>query len=489
LNLSLAQEGYLKPARAQSKQLRTRENCTLDTVIFFALAALIALVAVPYGTVEAWWVAVYECLVFALGAVWIVRGLLTGTLGVSQQRLLVPLLLLVVFIFMQTLRWPGVAGNSSNWWTAISADPYETRLFAWKLLALILNGVLLWNCTSNRRRLRTLVYVIIGVGVASSLFGIVRQATQHSGHGFFLPYLRLQEGYGQFINPNHFALLIEMALGLALGLMLGGGVRPKRLLFYGAAVFPMWMALVLSSSRGGIISMLSQLLFLAVAFGIVRPGRDVSAKSSVALSNSWKILGILATRLALIICLLGAIAVGVVWMGGDLVVARLESLPNEIHAVGAEPHTGGHRIDVWRATWQLIKAHPLVGSGFGGCWTAITQYHDASGKYTPEAAHNDYLELLASGGLIGLSLTAWFVIALLKRASERIRSADSFGRAACFGALTGLFGAGIHSTVDFGLHITVNAVVFTTLVVIATKDRSIGDRAPESDKLRFVEAP
>ena len=37
----------------------------------------------------------------------------------------------------------------------------------------------------------------------------------------------------------------------------------------------------------------------------------------------------------------------------------------------------------------------------GGYWIAIPGYHNASGTLVPQEAHNDYLELLASGGIIG----------------------------------------------------------------------------------------
>ncbi|MCA1602327.1 MAG: hypothetical protein LC776_12025, partial [Acidobacteria bacterium] len=89
------------------------------------------------------------------------------------------------------------------------------------------------------------------------VFGIVRQTTQRGEAGFILPYLMPGEGYAQFINQNHFAFLMEMALGLVLGLVVGGGVRRDRVLIYLVAVVPVWTALVLSNSRGGIFSMLS----------------------------------------------------------------------------------------------------------------------------------------------------------------------------------------------------------------------------------------
>jgi O-antigen ligase len=104
----------------------------------------------------------------------------------------------------------------------------------------------------------------------------------------------------------------------------------------------------------------------------------------------------------------------------------------------------------------------------GGYWAAIPRFHDASGTMTPQEAHNDYLELLASGGLVGLALGVWFAVVVFKRTRENLRSPNRFRRAACLGATIGIAGAAVHSLVDFGLHTIVNALVFTTLIVIAT---------------------
>jgi O-antigen ligase len=155
---------------------------------------------------------------------------------------------------------------------------------------------------------------------------------------------------------------------------------------------------------------------------------------------------------------------------------RLGTVPREFSANYDDKRMNTRRVEIWQATWRVIKAHPIVGTGFGGYWIAFPGQHDASGVFTPDeaqfrplAAHNEYLELLASGGLIGGVLAAWFVIVLIRSAREHLRrSRDPFRRAASFGALIGLFGVAIHSLVDFGLHDTVNALVFTALVVIAT---------------------
>jgi O-antigen ligase len=165
--------------------------------------------------------------------------------------------------------------------------------------------------------------------------------------------------------------------------------------------------------------------------------------------------------------------IGIVWVGGEKMVSRLETLPGEIIVEAQESGFGSSRKEIWGATWRMIKEHPVAGVGLGGYWTAIPQYHLASGKMTPQQAHNDYLELLASGGIIGLLLGGWFIFLLIKFSSQRLRSPDSYRRAASFGAVTGLFGISIHSLFDFGLHIPGNAVISLTLIAIAIANERV----------------
>lgn len=82
---------------------------------------------------------------------------------------------------------------------------------------------------------------------------------------------------------------------------------------------------------------------------------------------------------------------------------------------------------------------------------------------------------MASGGLIGCGLVAWFAVSFVKNARQRLRSPDPYYRAACLGALAGIFGVAIHSFVDFGIHITINTLLFFTLIVIAVQNDRLAD--------------
>jgi O-antigen ligase len=186
-------------------------------------------------------------------------------------------------------------------------------------------------------------------------------------------------------------------------------------------------------------------------------------------SKALRVLQSFPIRLVLLLVLVGAVAFGTLWLGGDRLATQIEEAPREFSA-DAGSRQGVSRNEIWRVTLRMFAAHPLFGVGMGGYWAAVPQFHDASGTMRPQEAHNDYLELLASGGLVGLGIGIWFLVALLQRTRQNLQSTNRFRRAACFGATIGIIGVAVHSLVDFGLHMLINAFVFTTLIVIATSN-------------------
>ncbi len=442
----------------------TRIARVIEVTIFIALLALIVLTAIPYGANGPLPKALFECIVLALAILWIIEGLLSGSWWRPVHRLLAPGLALVAYAFLQTLPFSRAnigAEIEGGVWRVISFDPQSTRLATMKLLAYVLALGLLLRYTNTRHRLRALIYLVIGIAVLSAVFGMVRQMTQHEA-GFVLPGLMPGQGYGQFINRNHFAFLMEMGLGLTLGLIVAGGVRREKMLIYLAPALLLWAALVLTNSKGGILSMLSQMLFLVLIYSLSRPEREASERPT------WLLRAVRSSvvRGAIIIALLIGLVFSVFWLGGERLESRI-GLNDEINATGRDVTP---RIEIWRATWQVIKAHPVFGVGFGAYWVSIDEFSDRSGKFKPFEAHNDYLDILASGGLIGLALAGWVVFLVIKRARLQLRTTDSFRRAACAGALVGLFGVAVHSLVEFGLQTTINAVIFVVLIAIATAD-------------------
>ena len=411
--------------------------------IFGALVGLIVITFIPYGTVEPWWKAAFVCAVFAICIVAIVEMMVSGSHRITGGSVLLPMLALTALAFVQTLSF------SSDTWNAISADPFQTRFFALQLFALTVFLGLLYRYASTERRIRILVFTILGVAVASAIFGILRHTTQQQT-GFILPLLKQNQGYGQFVNKNHFAYLMEMAFGLGLGIILAGGVKRDRVMLYVALLLPIWTGLVLANSRGGILAMLSQIVVAAL----------------LLLSFRTRIARSMALKVALMIILVAGVSLGIVWVGGDRLVSNFEAAGRELNT--ETTREGASRNEIWRASWKMFTAHPILGVGLGGYWIGITAYHDASGLMTPQEAHNDYLELLSSGGLIGFALGLWFALVVIRLAHKNLVADSGFMRAARLGAVLGIAGIAAHSLVDFGLHMIANAVIFVTLLMIAT---------------------
>src|SRR5258708_8810755 len=275
--------------------------------IFYSLIVLIPLVAIPYGAVAPWWEAIFECTVFLLGLLWIVHGLWSGSWLIGDARVFYPLIALVLFATLHSIALWQMDSAGNKVWYSISADAFESWRFALKTAALALASILLIRYTTNRQRLSALVHAIIGVGVACALFGIMRQAMQHSP-GFLLPLLRPDVGYAQFINKNHFAYLMEMGIGLAAGVAIVRSGRRERILIYLAALLLMLVALILCNSRGGRLALVAQVVFAPTIFLNVHSAAKQTGKSWVRS---------MAIKAAVVVSLLLLIIGGAVLIGGD----------------------------------------------------------------------------------------------------------------------------------------------------------------------------
>ena len=451
----------------------------LNRITFCSLLALFPLAAALYGNYTQLADGILVGTVFILAALCIIGGRFSEGWRFSTRCLSYPLLGIVILALVQTL--PSSNGMG-RWFSGgiISADPFETRLFALKLLALIVFGELLIQHVSNKRRLQILVIVVLAVGVASCAFGLGLYFMSHNPSG---------RSFGQFDNRNHFALLMEMTLGLILGLMTVGWRRGK-LLTAMVAASVVGAAIILTNSRGGILSMSFQVGFFLLAILIFAHGTSHNEKFDRSPGQPKRRFNPLVRRTALMAFLLIALTTGTLMVGGAGIAKRFSSVSEEIKPQDLAHRNHTRRLEIWGATMNLIRANPIAGVGFGAYEAAIPEYHDATGEFRLQQAHNDYLELVASGGLIGGCLGACFVIALLIRARKCLQSiTDPFRRAVCLGSLTGLVGVAVHSLVDFGLHIFINALVFTALTILASTNVSDKEQIKLSPRLGLSHNP
>jgi O-antigen ligase len=149
----------------------------------------------------------------------------------------------------------------------------------------------------------------------------------------------------------------------------------------------------------------------------------------------------LVLRSGLAIGLVGVLFIGAIAAGGTGVFSRL------LGTVNAEDPTTG-RSHFWSVTLDVIKSHPVVGAGLGSLGVIYTRYDSRNGFFRLEQAHNDYLQILSDGGIVGGLLGLTFVVLLFRKGFAMRVTEDKFRRGVATGALTGCFAVLVHSAFD-----------------------------------------
>src|SRR5215472_2191426 len=154
-------------------------------------------------------------------------------------------------------------------------------------------------------------------------------------------------------------------------------------------------------------------------------------------------------------------------LGGSVLFGGEEALSRFVGTINSDdPLTG--RAHFWAVTLDIIHAHPIAGTGLGAFAVVYTGYDTNNGLFRLEQAHNDYLQILADGGVTAAALGLCFVGSLFWMGFARRETSDRFRRGVAVGALAGCFAVLVHSFFDFTLHTTSNALLFLILAVLAT---------------------
>lgn len=439
----------------ESSFFANRNETLLGCISFYGVLLAIALSAVPWGTVDPWLMHLFVFVVCICGFCRVGDGMIAGNLRFGDPKLLLPILAILALAVFQI--W--------HVWT-ISVDPVETRNSVLRLAGYLISAEILFHYTNSTRRLRAVLTVVLTVGVAAVLFGLIR----HLLFSADLPRLPVSTGFGQFINRNHFAFLNEMFLGVLVGLLLRADLRPVLKLTAGTAAGLSLIAQITVNSRGGILALVGIGIFAIVLLTLTSASQQdrISRRSTPTTLLTAKKVALVAV---LIISFTGVAAFTVAFIGGDPVATRIETIQTEFQS---PPEGNLRRLDFWRSTIKVINEYPLTGAGFGAYPAAITSHDQSSGRSILQQAHNDYLDLAANGGFLTVTLVIVFFFILGKRTLRNVSSTDRLRASIAFGSTLGIIGILLHSLVDFGLRTTINANVFILLLVLAAAsvDRS-----------------
>ncbi|MEA2014232.1 MAG: O-antigen ligase family protein [Thermodesulfobacteriota bacterium] len=124
------------------------------------------------------------------------------------------------------------------------------------------------------------------------------------------------------------------------------------------------------------------------------------------------------------------------------------------------------RVTVWGGVIEMIKDHPLLGTGPGTFATVFTQYQPPGVSPRYFMAHNDYLHFTSEAGLPLIAVIIWMIIVLYRKGFAKMQNPSRLVRGITIGAMTGITAILVHSIGDFNLHIPANAILFTILAAL-----------------------
>src|SRR5229473_2586004 len=256
----------IKPATTgQSK----RRHTLASRLGFLTINVAVVLTTLAYGTVHYWALAAFALSAAGILCFWCVDGLVLRSVQISRNSLQWLLVGMVVLGLVQLLplRTPDNAGLSLSPSKALSLDPYATRLVLVQIASLLIYFAATLIFTDTPRRLRTLVRTITIFGFLLAMFGLTQSLTTDGTRVYWFRQLTQSTAFGPFINRHHFAGYMELVIALPLGLLFSGALEAYKRPLYAFAALLMAVALIMTNSRGGIISLAAEILFLVVIAG------------------------------------------------------------------------------------------------------------------------------------------------------------------------------------------------------------------------------
>jgi O-antigen ligase/tetratricopeptide (TPR) repeat protein len=426
-----------------------------------------------FGTVEPWSLAVMETASLVALSMYL-HG--TAKSGAALYRIpgIVPLLLLLAYLCLQLVPLPAgvirlispqtysLYGTSAPavgqaGWRPLSINARATVMELFRLASYAAFYILTVQLLSRRDLLKRTVAAIAIFGAVLSLFAILQQVLSN-GRIYWIRELT-QGGafFGPYVNRNHFAGLMEMIFPVVFCLFLfhkpdfSGGSFRERI----SGIFDGEMANV-SILLGFSAVLIGTSVFLSLSRGGV-----------VSLSLSMLVMSILLMRrekkrkqIRLFILILSLVVLCVGWFGWKPIIERFEP--------AGRSEISDLRVSIWKDSVGIIKDFPVVGTGFGSYVNIYPKYRSIFDDELLNHAHNDYIELLADGGVIASALFGWFLFEVLLTSYRAFaRRRELYSIYVFTGSVTGLVSILFHSVVDFNLQIGANGLYFFFLLGLA----------------------
>jgi O-antigen ligase len=408
------------------------------------ICCLLAFAVLSFGAVEEWSQAVLKVGASLLLVFWAIRLYYRKADQLYVPPEIFPLAAFALVAVLQVV----FHRTASRYFTCI-----ELQL----LLTYLIVVFLMSQAYSRTKHWRGYLWFLMSFGFFVSILAILQYLTSNGK----LYWVRtMQNGgipFGPYVNRNHFAGFTELTIPVALVPLVLGKVRRERLILVVMFALAPIVALLLSASRGGIVSFAVQMVVLFLLL-LVRQSR----------SRHVLVGGLV------VLCAVMAVS----WIGMQQVLQRFSGIQTmEV--------TGSKRAAMREDAWRLFLDHPLLGTGLGTLEIVFPPYDSLYDGKVVDHAHNDYVEALAETGVVGGLCCAWFLgFVLLYSLTGLMEPRSSFGSVLNLSGLIACSGMLVHSLVDFNLHIPANALLFFVSAHLAVvRLEAIGPRAPESGSL------
>lgn len=360
-----------------------------------------------------------------------------------------------------------------------SPVPYLARIDIFSVLGgLTVYLVVTLVLTSARWRMTILVALLVAALVQVGIGAVQFRA----GNNFMLiPFLQRfdygRRASGFYVCPNHLAGLLEVIGIFCVSLVCWSRWPIWAKLVVGYAGLVCYAGLALTGSRGGYLSAGASLIIVTIL--------SLLALRKSEKKRFWRIAaggGLFAVFL-----------VGMVLFGfkqSEYLNSRAQNVVDPTNV----------RLDLWEAAIAQSKLQPVLGTGSGTYLYYGRRFRTQRMQLDPVHVHNDYLHLLAEYGAVGAVTFLLFLGAHLWRGMRTFsklgpRRIAVSGRlpsnnlALTIGALGAVAAFGVHSLLDFNLHIPANvlllAFVFGILATPAS-DREGDTVAPSFVSKRLV---
>jgi hypothetical protein len=197
----------------------------------------------------------------------------------------------------------------------------------------------------------------------------------------------------------------------------------------------MGLATVFSLSRGSLLALAAGLLATAI----------------LSLTRRRVVMGLA------VVALTAALAAVALSIESHVVKDRVRTLRNPLETASAQA-----RLNEWRETLDVWRAYPIAGAGANALRMVYPQHRHTSRSGFLTHAENEYVQILAETGVIGIGLLVMLCAAMVGRARS-VRASGEADPAVEVAAGGALAVAAVHAGFDFVLHQPLYAVVLASV--------------------------